>query len=141
MRNALRHAAVSVLLVMAFQGCSAALTYTQDSERHTPNISIGATRDEVERELGHPVMTTSRDDGTRVATYVYRSPFRPTSGFWADPDVRRHLYLFGSGFTTFLSEIIFVPLEIGGMIYRSVKGEKHSVSVVYGVDDQVVGRE
>lgn len=86
-------------------------------------------------------MTTSRDDGTQAATYEYMTPFRPTSGFWANPDVRRQLYLFVSGPTTFLSEIIFVPLEIGGKIYRSVKGEKHSITVVYGGDDRVVGRE
>lgn len=115
-----------------------ALTHTQDPEHQSPRVSIGATREEIEQELGRPVMTTSRDDGTRAATYEYRRPFRPTSGFWADPDVRRRLYGFVDGYTLFLSEIIFVPLEIGGMIHRSVKGEKQSITVVYGADDRVV---
>lgn len=133
--------AVNLLLIAAFQGCSIALTRTQNAEGRSPSISIGATRDEVERELGRPVMTMNRDDGTEASTYEYRIPLRPTSGFWANPDVRELTYRVFGAATLFLSEIIFVPLEIGGRICRSVKGEKHSITVVYGVGDGVVGQE
>lgn len=133
--------AVGVPLIVASQGCSVALTYTQKSEGRSPNISIGATRAEVERKLGGPVMAMSRDGGTQAATYEYRIPFHPTTGFWANPDMRRQVYGFVGAPTMFLSEIIFVPLEIGGKIYRSVKSEKQTITVVYGADDQVVGLE
>jgi hypothetical protein len=134
----LKSLAVGLLVLLLTAGCSSAIAATQYMEKTTlsTKFDVGATRKVAERELGRSDTTEAYADGTMVATYRYTLRYTPAGTFWSDPGERAFLWL-NLDRLFLLPEIVLVPLEIGGKIYRIAKSQEHSLIVVYGHDDRV----
>jgi hypothetical protein len=127
---------LSLVVVVNLQGCSWLLLSAVEKTR-TP-IVVGAHRGEVERTLGPPTATRTLTSGAQTATYRHRTLYTPSSGIWSRPDARLQAYMTIDVGTVFFAEVINFPLEVYGLIYRSIRGTTQTISVVYGEDDRVV---
>lgn len=88
-------------------------------------IRVGATRGEVELQLGHPVSVVTAEDGGCAATYEYEIGNEPSTGRAIGHGVLDVL-------TLGVWEIIGTPIE-------ACQGKKRQVIVNYGPDDRVQG--
>lgn len=75
MRNKLILATAAVGLLCLGSGCSAVILHAVGKGGESPpQLSVGATRDDVEAKLGRPVTVRPLPDGGQVAIYEYRLP-------------------------------------------------------------------
>jgi hypothetical protein len=135
MRSDVRSVALGIALLLSLPGCSAVLAVTQYAERTThPSIKGRASRTEVEGKLGRPLTTDAYADGSSTAAYEY-SVYPPRSGFWGKPWDRAVQEALGGARVFYLTEVVLVPMEIGGKLYRLSKKERYRLVVGYGADD------
>jgi hypothetical protein len=88
-----------------------------------PNLAacqVGATRPDIERELGTPTGVESTPEGGTACTYQYELGDEPSAG--------RAVAHAGLDVLTFgLWEVVGTPIE-------AVQGDKYEMKVVYGPD-------
>jgi hypothetical protein len=116
------HAGIASLLMLS--GCSVAMALHGNPEPNFDAFEVGSPRKQVEIQLGTPLSTTLRTDGTKEDIYKYEmgnSPngARATLYFWYD------LGTFG------LAEPVFTLIEL-------FQGHDEVTKVVYSSDDRVL---
>ena len=111
------------LTVAILSGCSVGMAL---SGSENPDLSVvreGATRWEVESQLGSPIQTSHLGNGRRLDTYRYEIGNEPSAGRAIGHGVMDVLTL-GSW------EVVGTPIE-------GVQGEKFNLYVTYRNDDRV----
>ncbi len=115
---------LGLLLFAISNGCSVGMAL---SGKKNPDLSVarvGATRGEVELQLGPPVKTVTLDDSKRLDQYEYEIGNEPSAG-----------RAIGHG----VLDVLTIGLwEIAGTPIEAVQGEKYSISITYDKADVVV---
>ena len=116
------HAGIASLLMLC--GCSVAMALHGNPEPNFDAFEVGSTRKQVEIQLGTPLSTTSRTDGTKEDIYKYEMGNSPNGA-------RATLYFYYDVFTFGLAEVIFTPIEL-------LQGHDEETKIVYSSDDRVL---
>ena len=122
MRN--RVASILICLSLALAGCSVGMAMSGKREPELGAIKKGCSRGEVELQLGSPIGSTTKPDGTRVDLYEYELGNEPSAG-------RAVGHAAMDVLTLGLWEIIGTPVE-------GVQGEKRRLTIVYDANDIVL---
>jgi hypothetical protein len=67
-------------LAVVLGGCSVGMAVSGDDNPDLGAVRVGATRGEVQMQLGSPVRTTTAPDGTRTDLYEYEIATSPAQG-------------------------------------------------------------
>jgi hypothetical protein len=105
-------------------GCSVAMALHGNQEPNFDAFEIGSARKQVEIQLGTPLSTTTRTDGTKEDTYQYEMGNSPNGA-------RATLYFYYDVFTLGLAEVFFTPIEL-------FQGHDEVTKIVYSPDDRVL---
>ncbi len=119
--------AVLLSVYLALTGCSVGMALSGKQDPDLGAIRVGASRGEVELQLGSPVRTATNADGGRADVYEYEMGNEPSAGraaFHGAMDV----------LTLGIWEAVGTPME-------AFQGEKRQLMVTYGADDRVVSLE
>jgi hypothetical protein len=93
------------------------------NEPDLAQVRVGAPRETVELQLGQPVSSTTRDDGSTVNTYEYQMGNEPSAGRAVAHGV---------------ADVLTIGLwEVAGTTYEAVQGETRKVVITYGADGRV----
>ena len=111
-------------LAFVLGGCSVGMAMSGNDNPDLGAVRVGATRGEVQMQLGSPVRTTTAPDGTRTDVYQYEIGNEPSAGRAIGHGVMDVLTL-GAW------EIIGTPVE-------GFQGEKYQATITYGQDDKVI---
>ena len=115
---------VSALLVAGvLSGCSVGMALSGEENPDLSVVKLGASRGEVELQLGSPISTESAADGHRIDTYEYEIGNEPSPG-------RAVAHGVADVLTLGLWEIIGTPIE-------AVQGETYFTEITYDADDKV----
>ena len=111
------------LLCFSLSGCSVMMAASSEEAPTMSVVRVGATKTEVEKELGRPI-TDLNDRGGSIATYQY---------FTGDEVSyeRAVTYAVLDGVTLGLAELITFPAE-------ALQGDKNVVTVRYDRFDRVI---
>ena len=109
---------------LVLSGCSIGMALSGNKQPNFDFISVGAPRNQVEAEFGHPATTNELTDGKQEATYKYEMGNSPNTGrawvnFYVD------LYTFG------LAEPILTVIEL-------LQGHDEETRIVYGSDNRLL---
>ncbi|MCB1831947.1 MAG: outer membrane protein assembly factor BamE [Geminicoccaceae bacterium] len=113
----------ALLLVASLTGCSVGMAMSGSENPDLAQVRPGATRGEVELQLGSPVKSHFDDDGDRTDVYIYEIGNEPSAGRAIGHGVMDVL-------TLGLWEIVGTPVE-------GFQGEKFNLTVRYDKDDVV----
>ena len=117
-----------IMLVTAapwlFSACSIGMAMSGSDNPDLGAVRVGATRGEVEMQLGSPVRSTSLDDGMRMDVYAYEIGNEPSAARAIGHGVMDVL-------TLGVWEVIGTPIE-------GFQGEKHQATITYDRDGKVV---
>lgn len=110
--------------ILVLSGCSIAMALSGNKQPNFDYIVVGAPRNQVEVELGHPTATNELTDGKQEATYKYEMGNSPNTGrawvnFYVD------LATFG------LAEPILSIIEL-------LQGHDEETRIVYGPANKVL---
>lgn len=111
-------------LTIISTGCAVGMALSGEQEPDLGAFAVGATRGEVELQLGRPVSTASRPDGGRTDVYEYELGDEPSAARAIGHGVMDLMTL---GFW----EIVGTPIE-------ATQGEKRRVVVEYDAKDRVM---
>jgi hypothetical protein len=118
------HLQAGIASLLMLSGCSVAMALHGNQEPNFDAFEVGSTRKQVEIQLGTPMSTTSRTDGTKEDTYKYEMGNSPNGA-------RATLYFYYDVFTFGLAEVIFTPIEL-------FQGHDEVTKIVYSPDDRVL---
>lgn len=120
-----RWKSVSLALVFALtlSGCSVGMAMSGKKAPDLGQVRVGATRGEVELQMGPPAQTNIDELGRRIDVYDYEVGNEPSPGRAAGHAVMDVL-------TLGIWEIVGTPVE-------GFTGEKFRLSVTYSADDKV----
>ncbi|MDD1762994.1 MAG: hypothetical protein LUQ59_12255 [Methanothrix sp.] len=109
--------------LLILSGCSIAMALSGQKEPNFDYITVGAPRNQVEAEFGHPAAANALADGKQESTYKYEMSNSPNSGrawvnFYID------LATFG------LAEPILTVIEL-------IQPHDEETRIVYGQDNKV----
>jgi hypothetical protein len=104
--------------------CSVGMAMSGSNNPDLGTVKIGATRGEVEMQLGTPVRSASLDDGKRTDVYAYEIGNEPSAARAIGHGVMDVL-------TLGVWEVIGTPIE-------GFQGEKHQATITYDQDDRVL---
>jgi hypothetical protein len=124
-RTFLAFAVLGGLLMLASTGCSVGMAM---SGKHPPNlgaIRVGATRGEVELQLGSPRETAFLPDGRRTDVYEYELGNEPSAG-------RAAMHGIMDVLTLGIWEVVGTPIE-------ALQGETKRLAITYTAEDTVAG--
>jgi hypothetical protein len=107
------------------QGCSVGMAMSGKPDPNMAIVKPGATRGEIELQLGKPIQTASNPDGTRVDQYKYEIGNEPSAGRAIGHGVMDVL-------TLGLWEVIGTPIE-------AFQGTTYQIQVTYDRNDRVLG--
>lgn len=114
----------ALALTLSLSACSVGMAVSGSEEPELGAVRQGATRGEVEMQLGKPVRSLAETGAQRTDVYEYE--------MGNEPSACRAL---GHGVMDFLTlglwEVIGTPIE-------AFRGEKYQVSVTYDQNDRVV---
>ena len=115
----------SVLLfaILSVSGCSVLLANTGMPNPNLSVVQVGATRGQLELELGYPVSSTRLPEGGSVEIYQFE--------LGRGPNDQRAM-------THGLMDLLTLGIwEVPGTIIEMSVGEKRRIQVTYGPDDRV----
>jgi hypothetical protein len=118
------HLRAGIASLLMLSGCSVAMALHGNQEPNFDAFEVGSTRKQVEIQLGTPLSSTSRTDGTKEDTYKYEMGNSPNGA-------RATLYFYYDVFTFGLAEVLFTPIEL-------FQGHDEETKIVYGSDDRVL---
>lgn len=139
MRNELILAAAAMGLLFFGSGCSALILHTVGKGGESPSqLSVGATRDDVEAKLGRPVTVRPLPDGGQVAIYEYRLP-DPKAQKMVEAALGQWIpnpYSGGAPPAILLEPLFFFPYAI----YKAATPQREKVTFTYGPDGRLLYR-
>lgn len=106
-------------------GCSIAMALSGEKEPNFDYITVGAPRNQVEAELGHPVTAHKLDDTRQEAVYKYEMGNSPNPG---------RAVMWGYAWLTIigiLGEPIYSLIELS-------QGHDEETRIIYGQDEHIV---
>lgn len=110
--------------ILVLSGCSIAMALSGEKEPNFDYIVVGAPRNQVEAEFGHPAATNGLTDGKQEATYKYEMANSPNTGrAWAN--------FYVDLATIGLAEPILTVIEL-------VQPHDEETRIVYGSDNRVL---
>jgi len=110
---------------LALPGCSIGMALSGHQEPNFDYIAVGAPRDQVEKEFGHPAATNGSTDGKQESIYKYEMGNSPNPGRAA---------MWGYAWLTILG-------ILGEPIYSLIElnmGHDEETRIVYGLDNHVL---
>ena len=113
-----------VVSIIINSGCSVGMAMSGKREPNLSQIKIGATRSEVELQLGQPIQIGSLEDGKRLDIYEYEIGNEPSPARAIGHGVLDVL-------TIGLWEIIGTPIE-------AYQGDKYRLQITYDKEDKVL---
>ena len=116
-----------LLVMLPLTGCSVGMALSGEEDPDLSVLRVGASRGQVEMELGKPAAEILADDGYTYATYAYSLGNKPSAGRAVAHGVMDVL-------TLGLWEIVGTPVEA-----VAAKENEHAVVVVYDRNGMVVG--
>lgn len=119
-----RAAYIVLLSVFSLSACSVGMALSGKREPNLSMVRVGATRGEVEMQLGHCIKTVSLPSGGRQDSYEYELGNKPSAG-----------RAVGHGVLDLLTLGLW---EIAGTPIEAVQGEKQTISITYDAKDRVV---
>lgn len=124
MRRQISLLSALALVALLLQGCSVGMAMSGKKTPELGAVRTGATRGEIELQLGSPVKTVTNADGTRDDLYKYEVGNDPSAGRAAFHGVMDVL-------TLGLWEVAGTPIE-------ALQGESHQLIIHYSADDRVL---
>jgi hypothetical protein len=115
----------SLYAAVVLSGCSIAMALSGDKEPNFDYITVGAPRNQVEAEFGHPVAANKLDESKQEAVYKYEMGNSPNPG---------RAVMWGYAWLTIigiLGEPIYSLIELH-------QGHNEETRIVYGQDDRIV---
>lgn len=109
---------------LVLSGCSIGMALSGNKQPNFDYIVVGAPRNQVEAEFGHPTATTESTDGKREAVYKYEMGNSPNSG-------RAWVNFYIDLATFILAEPILTIIEL-------LQGHDEETRIVYGADNKVL---
>lgn len=122
MNGAFRTLGIIIISGMMLQGCSVGMAMSGKKQPELGAIRVGATRGEIELQLGAPV-EIHEANGKRVDIYEYEIGNEPSAGRAIGHGVMDVL-------TLGIWEVVGSPIE-------GVQGEKKRLMITYNEDDTV----
>lgn len=117
-----RAVAAVVILCLFMTGCSVGMAMSGKKEPELGVVRAGATRGEVELQLGHPV-EAREENGHRVDIYEYEIGNEPSAG-----------RAIGHG----VMDVLTLGLwEVAGTPIEGMQGEKKRLAITYDAQDIV----
>ena len=110
---------------LVLSGCSIGMALSGEKEPNFDYIAVGAPRNEVEAEFGHPAATNGSTDGKQEAIYKYEMGNSPNPG---------RATMWGYAWLTIigiLGEPIYSLIELN-------MGHDEETRIVYGADNRVL---
>lgn len=104
-------------------GCSVGMALSGDENPELSVIKVGATRGEVELQLGEPIETQTAESGGRIDTYEYEIGNEPSAG-------RAVAHGVADVLTLGIWELVGTPIE-------AVQGTTYHAKITYDEDDKV----
>lgn len=104
-------------------GCSVGMALSGDENPELSVIKVGATRGEVELQLGEPIETQTVEGGGRIDTYEYEIGNEPSAG-------RAVAHGVADVLTLGIWELVGTPIE-------AVQGTTYHAKITYDEDDKV----
>jgi len=104
--------------------CSVGMAMSGSDNPNLGAVKVGATRGEVELQLGSPIRSASLDNGRRTDIYEYEIGNEPSAGRAVGHGVMDVL-------TLGLWEVVGTPIE-------GFQGEKYQATISYDENDRVV---
>ena len=105
-------------------GCSIGMALSGNKQPNFDFISVGAPRNQVEAELGHPAATNESTEGKQDATYKYEMGNSPNTG-------RAWVNFYVDLATFALAEPILTVIEL-------LQGHDEETRIVYGPDNKIL---
>ena len=105
-------------------GCSIGMALSGNKQPNFDLISVGAPRNQVEVELGHPAATNESTEGKQEATYKYEMGNSPNTG-------RAWVNFYVDLYTIGLAEPILTVIEL-------LQGHDEETRIVYGPDNRIL---
>ena len=105
-------------------GCSIGMAMSGSRNSDLGAIKVGASRGEVEMQLGSPIRSASLDNGARSDVYAYEIGNEPSAARAVGHGVMDVL-------TLGLWEVVGTPIE-------GFQGEKHHATITYDQNDRVL---
>ena len=110
--------------LLILSGCSIVMAASGQKEPNFDYITVGAPRNQVEAEFGHPAATNALSDGKQEATYKYEMANSPNSG-------RAWVYFYIDLATIGLAEPILTVMEL-------IQPHDEETRIVYGPDNKIL---
>ena len=114
----------SLYAVFLLSGCSIGMALSGNKQPNFDYISVGAPRNQVEAELGHPAATSESTGGKQEATYKYEMGNSPNTG-------RAWVNFYVDLATIGLAEPILTIIEL-------LQGHDEETRIVYGPDNRIL---
>jgi hypothetical protein len=111
--------------IFVLSGCSIGMALSGNKQPNFDYIAVGAPRNQVEVELGHPTATNELTGGKREATYKYEMGNSPNPG---------RAWVYGYAWLSIigiLGEPIYSLIEL-------TMGHDEETRIVYGPDNKVL---
>jgi len=111
--------------ILVLSGCSIIMAASGEKQPNFDYITVGAPRNQVEAEFGHPVSTNSLTEGKEEASYKYEMGNSPNTG---------RAWMYGYAWLTIigiLGEPIYSLIELN-------MGHDEETRIVYGPDNRVL---
>ena len=109
---------------LVLSGCSIGMALSGNKQPNFDFISVGAPRNQVEAELGHPEVTNESNEGKQEATYKYEMGNSPNTG-------RAWVNFYVDLYTIGLAEPILTVIEL-------LQGHDEETRIVYGPDNKIL---
>ena len=110
--------------ILVLSGCSIGMALSGNKQPNFDLISVGAPRNQVEAELGHPAATNESAEGKQEATYKYEMGNSPNTG-------RAWVNFYVDLYTIGLAEPILTVIEL-------LQGHDEETRIVYGPDNRIL---
>jgi hypothetical protein len=110
--------------IMVLSGCSIAMALSGNKQPNFDYIVVGAPRNQVEVEFGHPTATNELTYGKQEATYKYEMGNSPNGG-------RAWVNFYVDLATIGLAEPILTVIEL-------LQGHDEETRIVYGPDNKIL---
>jgi hypothetical protein len=118
-------AAFGFCAILVLSGCSVGMALSGNKQPNFDYIAVGAPRNQVEAELGHPVATHESTDGKQEIVYKYEMGNSPNPG-------RAWVYVYAwLTIIGILGEPIYSLIELN-------MGHDEETRIVYGSDNTVL---
>ena len=110
--------------ILVLSGCSIGMALSGNKQPNFDYIVVGATRNQVEAEFGHPTATNDSTDGKQEATYKYEMGNSPNTG-------RAWVNFYIDLATIGLAEPILSIIEL-------LQGHDEETRIVYAPDNKIL---